>query len=396
MKKTAWILILVLLAVIPVHADRLFTSGIEENNLLETMWVESVGGVTIETTPVHSGTYVLKLDASGNQTRLGRILHSFFTSGTFYIRFYARFPSFPSTGHPIFLGAASGDQGAGFRIDINTDGTLDLVNVADSSTISTAALNTNQWYRIEIRALISETVGELELRLDGTSEGTLTGKDTVNTNFGKLWFGSRFSSWTGEVFIDDIALNDTNGSFQNSFPNAGKIFLVKPSGDDTVTWDPTPSSPATNFDKIDDVPGAPDDITTYTSTSTADEVDKLTLENLGAEVPSDADLILADVYARQGSDGTSGQRQIKYRIWDEADSSTDGPNCSVDLNGWRIADTDEHLVFDLGTRSKTDFDSFKAGYLEASNNTRLKRVTALWVNVEWIEAAAENPIMVIQ
>jgi hypothetical protein len=191
---------------------------------------------------------------------------------------------------------------------------------------------------------------------------------------------------SGEIYFDDIAINDEAGSFQNSFPGPGKTFLLEPSGDNTLTWDRVPTD-TTNWDRVDDVPGTPDDSTTYIHTA-VNETDKLDMTNLGAEVPSDADIILVDVYGRQGSNGTAGTRVIDFELWDEADSQNTLLDVSADLNGWRICDTDEHLVFDAGSRSKANIDSFRVGYSRSIGGSNEIRITAQWVNVEWIEAAA--------
>jgi hypothetical protein len=213
------------------------------------------------------------------------------------------------------------------------------------------------------------------------------GINTLNSGIGIFIVGPAGGS-TCDFFFDDVAFNDSSGSFQNSSQGPGKIFLLEPSGDNSVNWTQDGSSAeSTNWEGVDDLPGTPDDGTTYNS-ATTNITDKLDLSNLGAEVTSDADIILVDVYGRQGSDGTAGTRTILYELWDEADANTTGPACSADLNGWRIADTDEHLVFDAGSRSKANIDSFRVGYSRSIGGSNEIRITAQWVNVEWIEAAA--------
>lgn len=388
MKNCLFALLLIwLLLATPVHADRLFTCGFEENDIGPgiTMWTANTGSASVQTTTVRSGTYAARINPSGASGQIRKNLFANKTTGTIWTRFYYRVAAVPAADTRILHHQNS--SGSTFvRVILLSTGKLRIENVVTTTTAdSTITLVANTWYRIELRHLLSDTVGEIELFVDGNSEASITGEDTLNTNLRQILFGTSSGS-TIDSFYDDIGINDEAGTFQNGLPGAGNISFVDPDGDDTVAWTAVPGTP--NAGNVDELPGAvPDDLTSYNHISNLTSVDKLTLQNLGAAVPSDADLILADVYGRQGSDGTSGQRSIIYRIWDDTDTSTDSARVSVDINGWRISDTDEHLVLDLGAKTKANFDSFKIGY-KGNEGNNLKRITAQWVNVEWIEAAA--------
>ena len=401
MKKLLSVVLLALLISLPAQADRLFTVGFEENNLLETMWQAADAGPAVQTSVVHSGTYALQINPTAAVMALRRSLVDPVTIGTLFTRVYLRFGSFPTaSAERIITFTRQATSAVGARslsilyIDVAGSDRLRLHNeVTDTTIDSTFNLAVNTWYRIEIRQLLSDTVGEQELQIftgDSTSADdtkSITGEDTLETDVGRLLIGA-VDSQTSNLFFDDIAINDDSGTFQNSFPGPGKIFLLKPSGDNSITWTKGGSSPAaTNWEGVDDLPGTPDDGVTY-NFRTVNRIEKLDLSNLGGEVPSDADIILVDVYGRQGSNGTTGQRNITYELWDETDSQTTGPSVNCAINGWRIADTDEHLVFDAASRSKANIDSFRVGYQRNHGGSNEDRITAQWVNVEWIEAAA--------
>jgi hypothetical protein len=54
--------------------------------------------------------------------------------------------------------------------------------------------------------------------------------------------------------------------------------------------------------------------------------------------------------------------------------------------------TAEHQVLDLGTRTKANVQDFDIGYDNITDDaTRDRRVSALWANVEWIEASVNPP-----
>jgi hypothetical protein len=101
------------------------------------------------------------------------------------------------------------------------------------------------------------------------------------------------------------------------------------------------------------------------------------------------------VYARFGASGSTGTRLCRVDLWDENGAQTSGPDTGIGCDGssgtFSVLGTSGHLTFDLGARSKADVDDadFDIGYTNRSNHDN--RVTALWANVEWMEAAAPPP-----
>ena len=318
-----------------VRADRLFTSGFEENNLTQTMWSSSSASPTFVTTQVHSGTYALEIDATQEFVR--RTLASSVTSGTYFVRLYLRISTLPGTQAAECFATRNSSLTAAQRVTISTSGVLTLLNDVASTSATGSTLSTGQWYRMEVRILVSDTVGEVELLVDGVSVASLTAQDTLNGNLDNFVFGVLNTGSTARVFqYDDIAINDANGTFQASWPGAGKIAMVKPASDDTVTWTKTGAncSATTNADCVDDEPGTPDDTSGYNNTSTV-QTDRLNTTGLPSEVPSDADIILVDVYARIGGSSTTGTNTARVTLWDEGGSKSAGPTGALcDVNGW--------------------------------------------------------------
>lgn len=400
MKRALTFILLAALCWLPqASADRLQTSGFETNNLTVTEW-GATGSPAIVTTPVHSGTYSLEL------TNVQKYVNRSFTSsttGTFYGRVYVYiktgFGSSASYQNLIlFLGAANGCSA-----DFNpTAQKFQVLNPITTTAVTmSGTLSVDTWYRLELRTLLSDTVGECELRVYSGDSTTaletlsITAEDTLPTNLSSVRFGNIGAvNWsTGNVFLDDIALNKSTGTFQTSWPGPGKIALVKPASNDTVTWTKTGAncSGTTNTDCVDDEPGTPDDASGYNSSATANNEDRLNKSALPAEVTSDADMILIAVYSRWDGNGTTGTRQGRVLLWDEASAQTNGPThsrCDVAAGTWSIDASAETLVFDLGTRTKANVDNanFDLGY-EPLNSAEC-RVTAIWGNVEWIEAPA--------
>ncbi|MFQ5818145.1 MAG: hypothetical protein ACE5H2_09375, partial [Terriglobia bacterium] len=158
------------------------------------------------------------------------------------------------------------------------------------------------------------------------------------------------------------------------------IFLLKPDGNSAVAWTP---KVGTNWQEVDDVPGTPDDATTENADTGNNSIDDLTLTNAPAEMGSGDDPILVHVAGRQY---TSAGDSMQYRFTDDLSSLTSGASW-VPGSSYEITPTDNAVVVDISSKSKANIDSFLVGYKRTSGGPGAKVfVTAVWVNVEWIEA----------
>lgn len=371
---------------------RLFTCGFEEGTLAASaMWHGSTGSPQLTTTVVHSGTYALRCPGSGLDGVFREIHHSDGTvadeGDVFFIRTMFRVASGTIAAQARFMSQRAGGTPANWQVELATDRRIVLVNVANGASITSAnPIPADTWVRIEIRHVMSTTAGALELFIDGVSQGALTGINSLNASSAlRHWFnGGNFGV---DIFFDDIAANDNTGTFQNGLPGPGKVALLTPDSDVSVTWTRAGSSPAsTNFDGVNDVPGTPDDAVTYNVDSGQTNVDRLSLSDLPAEVPSNAVIRLLDGYARVGSNGTTNTRRLRLKLWDNTGALTDGPFLSCDTSSWRISSSHERVVYDAAGKTKADIAGFNVGYKGESNAAVEQRVSAVWVNVEWIEA----------
>lgn len=337
-----------------------------------------------------------------------RSLSASVTSGTFYVRAYVRVTATPAGARGMFSSGQNANVN-GFQVRLTDTRAVLVRNQVTTTAVTGPVLALNTWYRIEVRHLLSDTVGQMEVRVfevSGTTETEVTGspfgigsftggngtdEDTLPTNIQTFDFGdiqTGGGSYPGEM--DDIAINDATGSFQTSWPGTGKIALADLGGKTAMGWEDETAG-VSLFTNVNDLPGTPDDVNYNKEDDTLNVIDQMTLATLPAEITSDADMILMDVYARVGSTQTSATT-ARLKVWDEANVLTNGPNISCAVNGWRIGSigpTNEHQVVDLGTRSKANVQDFDIGYENLTDvATRARRVSALWANVEWIEVAA--------
>ncbi len=172
------------------------------------------------------------------------------------------------------------------------------------------AFSTGTWVRLEWRLLVDDTSGTFILKRNGDEVLSYSG-DTKGASSGNgvrwLGIGRNYSTANdAEFYVDDIAINDTTGSVNNSWPGPGSILLLKPKGAGNYTqW--TPDS-GNNFARVNEIPHTGD--SAYVESDTADQIDTYemqTLADLGVDTSDPAFNIKAVQHLMAGR-------------WDEAET----------------------------------------------------------------------------
>lgn len=222
------------------------------------------GTVSIVTTPVRSGTYAGRCNptaATGYFTFTGATVPG-------YARFYVNFASFPATTIKIF------DSGFRGLIKITSGGILQLFEGAGGTQVgsNSSALSLGTWYRVEFE--MSNNGDTIKARLNGIEFASYT-NGSLNGDFTDFLIGI-LETETADMYIDDVAMNDSVGSYQNTYPGPGKIVILRPNAEgDNQAW--TPSTGADNSALVDEV--TPNDATDYVSTNTNGRLDDYDLPN---------------------------------------------------------------------------------------------------------------------
>jgi len=224
----------------------------------------------------------------------------------------------------------------------------------DESTLletSSSPLPLNAWTCLEAHIKIDDAAGVVTVKLDGVQVMDFAG-DTQQTGNANLsvarWGSAGGDEWIG--YLDDIAVNDTTGSKNNSWIGRGGIYGLKPNGAGAHT-DFTPSAGA-NYECVDEVP--PNDDTDYVEDDVVGQIDTYTLEDLEpATGIVDAVQWLARVKLAAAGLGNF-KRVLRY-------SSTDykGGNLAVDTSYKYFTE-----IFDQAPDS-TDWTIAKVNALEA-------------------------------
>ena len=181
-----------------------------------------------------------------------------------------------------------------------TDGSVTHINLTTDSSarpmllrgqggtlIGTVAVDSLPpgWHYFEIRVKVDDTVGEIELRVDGvTAIGPLTGVDTRNGGTAQITTlafdvgTSPFNSY----YFDDVYICDTTGSIANDFLGDVRVQAIMPNGNgNSSQLLGSDSNTTDNYLLVDD-PNAPDDDTTYVESSTVGEKDTYAYGNITA------------------------------------------------------------------------------------------------------------------
>ena len=191
-----------------------------------------------------------------------------------------------------------------------------------SVTLGTSsAIPYNVWNYVEMKFLLSETVGTIDVYLNGVSEISDTGLDTIDTsgsaNCRRVLFTPPYS---GTQYYDDMYFGDDSGSDVTDLIGDVVIeqLLVDGAGSSTQF---TPST-GSNFQNIDET--TPDGDTTYNSSSTATHKDLFTTASIAGSVDTVYAVQVNSVFRKEGA----GFRAVRNKI---LSSATEGSGATTPM-----------------------------------------------------------------
>ena len=186
-------------------------------------------------------------------------------------------------------------------------------------TSTARVIRNNKWHFVEAKIVLSDTVGTVEVHVDGVQVLNLTSQDTLNGGAGVIdrvqWGGVNNGS---DTWIDDLYIDDTN------ILGDSRIDLIMPDGDGNYTELGTtfPASPTTHWDKVEEI--GPDGDTSYNNGTVVNQRDTFTMGNLAAITTQTIHGIQQVTYGKH--DGTATNHRSKLRI-----SATDYDGTSLAL-----------------------------------------------------------------
>lgn len=270
----------------------------------------SGAGSGVSTSYGRNGTSGLRINSAGSSGN--HVLNLTTNVTTIIVGMAAKFTQSGIAADWLFLGEG-GTTHVYFRF--NADASISAYN-GSGTLLGTSAAGvlpsyTAQHNYIEAKVLISNTVGTVEVRINGSSTAvlSLTGKDTQNTANAyatQVTLAAGSPSASQETYIDDLYICDTSGSEANNFLGDVRIEYVTTSGAGATT-NFTPSA-GSNYQCVDDNPA--NDETDYVSSSAPGDKDTYAMGNLS----STAGAIVAVCVVSTDRKDDAGTRTHSHRV----------------------------------------------------------------------------------
>lgn len=232
---------------------RLWSSGFELQSSVSGIEVDNITTVqvSVDTTTKRSGAASLKTNPTTFPSIIRQKVRTASTTGI-YGREYIYIESLNTISETRIMSFSSNSIER-IGLYLQTDGTVDVKVSGGSTYGGTTVLSTGTWYRIELYTDPSSTT--FNFRINGTQESTGT---SASGNIDEFSAENSLTVTNGIIYFDDIAVNDVNGTYQNTWPGEGKIIHLRPNA--TGDFDEGTASSGTSSSVLDEI--TPDDTTT--------------------------------------------------------------------------------------------------------------------------------------
>jgi len=372
---------------------RLWSYGAELNSTATEVELDSIGnGCSINSTTKRSGSYAMRLNPNG--TTNGQFRHDISDEITrydiTYIRIYLYVVTRPNIQAKV-IGYTDGGNDMMMQIDMKTDGSLVLYDYYNGTTFdSSAVLDLNTWYRIELKQDSTDKANVTAIaRLNGVQFSTGVSDFTGFSAADYALFGEG-TSCTYDWYMDDIAINNTTGSFQNSWPGEGNIVHLKPNdAGDNTQW--SVNDVIDHFDAVNEV--TPDDATYYILSNTTNQIDDFELEPTPVAIGSNSTINVVHVGARYRGEAASANSAFVVRAKKAAAGTVSESSAITPANTTWHSNANSYPYNYLLTLyqdpnssawTKATLDTAQIGVRISTGDTNDAQVSTLWMLVEYI------------
>jgi hypothetical protein len=390
---------------------RLWACGFElQTTTVGVEWVTTTNGTpAIETTTKRSGAAAGRFNNSGAAENIIHIFRS--AQGKCWMRAYIYVAADPTSDNRFILTVMnSANPKVGIRIRSGANvRKLSLWNEEDNVQVGSdsSALSASTWYRLEL--YIDDTTlasTAIEARLYAASDEAAllwnpSGTIDITANPNRLRVGNGNTDATLDLIVDDIAVNDDTGSYQNSWCGEGELIILRPDGNSgSPQWSRGGADSGANWSQVDEV--TPNDATDYVESNTLDQVDEYTLEATPASMDSNDTISWVGPSVRFAiSNTTSSDPDFVFGLkvgssFDETGNVSgagatayESHQTATPRNYLALGNNSNYEV--PGTSSaytKADLDSLIFRLRETATDTHFARVTAAWVYVDHKPGAA--------
>lgn len=281
-------------------------------NLTEGPYAERGPMVGLSTLNPRTGTHSIRIaDGTTTATMLRRVLGGTKTTvGIAAAFYYEALPTLNQVQKIFdFRDAANAVQ---VTIGLQTTGIIDVYRGTLTGTLlgdsGTPVVTAETQQHIEALVFFSQTIGTVEVRVNGVTVVSLSGLDTVSSGLvecSQVSIGGDISaSGVGAQihYIDDLFCYDDTGSFNNTFIGDRRVLTLFPNAN-TIQADWTPVGAATGYECIDEA--NPDGDTTYITASVPGSpapISEFGIENLPAGISAISAVVVVE-FARKTEAG---------------------------------------------------------------------------------------------
>lgn len=196
-----------------------------------------------------------------------------------------------------------------------------IVVYRSTTSIATSAvgvISAGAWHYIELRAKMSDTVGEVEVRVNGVLVLTATGSpaalDTLNGGTGAINLVGLYGSNTGgAIWFGDLVIMDTTGSRNNDFLGDVRVEAYRANGNGTTSdFDGSDGDSTNNYLLVDDTTPDTGSPSTYVESSTVGDVDLYDMQSMSHNPDSIFAVQIVGVLSKVG-DGSRSANLVTRR-----------------------------------------------------------------------------------
>lgn len=272
--------------------------------LTDGVYAEVAAGITLATTNPRTGTHHLAFSGASHVRRvLGGAKTSVGLGAAFY---YPALPVANNVGRLFEFRDATNTAQITIGIQSTGDISVKRGNAGGTEIGVTAspAITAEAYQHVEAFVLFSNTVGTVEVRVNGVTVISLSGVDTVataNVECSQVAIGGSAGINGGSPQLDDLFCYDNTGSYNNTFIGDRRVLTLFPDSN-TATADWTAVGAASGYEAIDEA--SPDDDTSYITASTVTDTSEFGLQNLPAGVSTISAVVMVE-RARKTEAGTA-------------------------------------------------------------------------------------------
>lgn len=204
----------------------------------------------------------------------------------------------------------TGNENVDIGLHILANGTLRLTRDASwATTLADSAsglIAPQTWHLLQMRLKVANSGGVATVKIDGNTVIDFSGDTQATANGGTETILAIQGSTNRTIIFDDLAVNDTAGTFNNSYPEDRGVLGLVPNGMGTGTNSLIGTPEATDRHlNVDEVPASDPD---YNSDTVADQYDLYAMED------ADSGAVVAlELWARAFYPATASTYKFVYK-----------------------------------------------------------------------------------